>query len=75
VGAARVSVRSHHHQGVARLGEGLVESGWAEPGDTVEAIETTGAAWALGILWHAEEEMRGPVLQALVDATRMEVKA
>ena len=62
VGAERVSVRSHHHQGVGRLGEGLVASGWAEPGETVEAIETAGDAWALGILWHAEEERRSPVL-------------
>ncbi len=69
VGAERVSVRSHHHQGVARLGEGLMASGWAEPGDTIEAIETGGDAWALGILWHAEEERRSPVLQALVEAT------
>jgi putative glutamine amidotransferase len=75
VGAARVSVRSHHHQGVARLGEGLVASGWAEPGDTVEAIETAGEAWALGILWHAEEQRRSPVLEALVEATRVGVEA
>ena len=64
----RVSVRSHHHQGVGRLGEGLTASGWAEPGETIEAIETTGDAWALGILWHAEEERRSPVLAALVEA-------
>jgi len=73
--AQTVSVRSHHHQGVARLGEGLVASGWAEPGETVEAIETAGDTWALGILWHAEEERQSPVLQALVDATRVEVEA
>jgi putative glutamine amidotransferase len=75
VGAERISVRSHHHQGVDRLGGGLVASGWAEPGETVEAIETAGDAWALGILWHAEEERRSPVLAALLDATRVEVRA
>ena len=75
VGAQRVSVRSHHHQGVGRLGEGLTASGWAEPGETIEAIETTGDAWALGILWHAEEDRRSPVLAALVNATRVEVGA
>lgn len=66
VGAERVSVRSHHHQGVERLGEGVVATGWADPGETVEAIEVLERRWALGILWHAEEERRSPVLGALV---------
>ncbi len=42
VGAERATVRSHHHQGVGRLGEGLVASGWAEPGGMIEAIEMSG---------------------------------
>jgi putative glutamine amidotransferase len=70
VGAERVSVRSHHHQGVDRLGEGLVVTGWAEPGATVEAIEMPDRRWALGILWHAEEEVRSPVLAALTAAAQ-----
>ena len=65
VGAERISVRSHHHQGVDRLGEGLVATGWAEPGETIEAIEAPERRWALGILWHTEEEARSPVLAAL----------
>jgi putative glutamine amidotransferase len=70
VGAETASVRSHHHQGIGRLGEGLVESGWAEPGGTVEAIEMPDRPWALGILWHTEEERRSPVLAALTAAAR-----
>lgn len=70
VGAERVSVRSHHHQGVDRLGEGLVVSGWAEPDETVEAIEMADRRWALGILWHTEEDRRSPVLRALVEIAR-----
>jgi putative glutamine amidotransferase len=70
VGAETASVRSHHHQGIGRLGEGLVESGWAEPGATVEAIEMPGRRWALGILWHTEEERRSQVLAALTAAAR-----
>ncbi len=31
-GTERLTVRSHHHQGVGRLGDGLVATGWAEPG-------------------------------------------
>ena len=34
-----LAVRSHHHQGVDRLGDGLVASGWADPGEAIEAIE------------------------------------
>ena len=70
VGADRVSVRSHHHQGVGELGDGLVASGWAEPGGVIEAIELPERRWALGILWHAEEERRSPVLGALSAAAR-----
>ena len=43
-----------HHQGIDELGEGLVAVGWA--GDTVEAIELPGKPYALGVLWHAEED-------------------
>lgn len=70
VGAEPGSVRSHHHQGVDRLGEGLVVSGWAEPGGTIEAIEMPDRRWVLGILWHAEEERRSPVLAALTAAAQ-----
>jgi putative glutamine amidotransferase len=70
VGRERVSVRSHHHQGLARLGEGVVVSGWADPGEVVEAIEVTGHPWALGILWHAEEERPSAVIAALAAAAR-----
>jgi putative glutamine amidotransferase len=65
VGAERVSVRSHHHQGIERLGDGLIASGWAEPGETIEAIERPDRGWALGVLWHTEEDRMSPVLAAL----------
>jgi putative glutamine amidotransferase len=70
LGAERASVRSHHHQGVAELGDGLVASGWADPGGSVEAIELPEHRWALGILWHAEEEPQSPVLAELTAAAR-----
>jgi putative glutamine amidotransferase len=75
VGAELVSVRSHHHQGVDRLGDGLVATGWAKPGETVEAIEMQDRRWALGILWHTEEERRSPVLGALTAAAAKETVA
>jgi putative glutamine amidotransferase len=52
-------VKSHHHQGFGRLGEGLVEAARAEDG-TIEAVEDPSRRFALGVLWHPEagEDMR-----------------
>jgi putative glutamine amidotransferase len=49
----RAPVKSHHHQGFGRLGEGLVEAGRAEDG-TIEAVEDPSRRFALGVLWHPE---------------------
>ena len=70
VGTARLSVRSHHHQGIGRLGEGLRVSGRAEPGGLTEAIEVPGRRYALGVLWHAEEDGRSGVIGELAQAAR-----
>lgn len=67
-GAERVTVKTHHHQGVDRLGEGLVASGWSEPDDVVEAIELPGRRFALGVLWHPEEAAGDGVIHALLEA-------
>ena len=49
----RAPVKSHHHQGFGRLGEGLRVSAHAEDG-TVEAVEDPSHRFALGVLWHPE---------------------
>jgi len=75
-GAERIDVRSHHHQGVGRLGEGLIATGWAEPGEAIEAVELPDRRWALGILWHTEEEETSAVIRTFCEAaTRAEVDA
>jgi gamma-glutamyl-gamma-aminobutyrate hydrolase PuuD len=58
-------VKSHHHQGFSRLGEGLRESARAEDG-TIEALEDPARRFALGVLWHPEagEDLR--LFEALV---------
>jgi putative glutamine amidotransferase len=66
-GATRLSVRSHHHQGIGRLGRDLVVSGRAAPGGVAEAIELPGPAWVLGILWHTEEEAASRVMRAFCE--------
>jgi putative glutamine amidotransferase len=70
-GAERLTVKSHHHQGVDELGEGLVASGWSvEDADLIEAIEVPGRGFALGVLWHPEEDVRDRVVGALAAAAR-----
>jgi putative glutamine amidotransferase len=66
-GADRLEVFSHHHQGVGELGEGLVESGWSESDELVEAIEIPGEPYALGVLWHPEEDAESPLIASLVE--------
>ena len=53
VGGAVVRGASHHHQGIDRLGEGLVPVGWTADG-LVEAMERRDA-WLLAVQWHPEE--------------------
>lgn len=53
---AEFEISSHHHQGVDRLGEGLVASATA-PDGVVEAIETSDGSFCLGVQWHPEERL------------------
>jgi putative glutamine amidotransferase len=59
----------HPHGGVA-LGEGLAVSGRAAEDDAVEAIELADRRFALGVLWHPEEDERDNVVAALVAEAR-----
>jgi len=49
----RAPVKSHHHQGIGRIGEGLQVAAHAEDG-TVEAVEDPNRRFAVGVLWHPE---------------------
>jgi putative glutamine amidotransferase len=49
----RAPVKSHHHQGFGRLGEGLRVAAHAEDG-TIEAVEDPEQRFAVGVLWHPE---------------------
>jgi gamma-glutamyl-gamma-aminobutyrate hydrolase PuuD len=62
----RAPVKSHHHQGFGRIGEGLEESARADDG-TVEAIEDPSRRFALGVLWHPEEGEDAALFRGLVD--------
>jgi gamma-glutamyl-gamma-aminobutyrate hydrolase PuuD len=46
-------VKSHHHQGLGRIGEGLRVAAYADDG-TVEAVWEPSRRFAVGVLWHPE---------------------
>ena len=74
VGAERTEVKSAHHQGVDELGEGVVATGFADD-DVVEAIELPERSFAVGVLWHPEEDERSRVVGALVNEARERMDA
>jgi putative glutamine amidotransferase len=68
-GECRHATKSHHHQGVDRLGEGLIVSGHSTLGDDLpEAIELPGRTFVLGVQWHPEADTASRVVSAFVAA-------
>jgi putative glutamine amidotransferase len=74
-GTERSVVKSHHHQGIAELGEGLLATGWSPDDELIEAIELPGERFVLGVLWHPEEDAANRVIAALVEAAKAKVGA
>ncbi len=72
-GAQRITVKSHHHQAVDELGEGLKATGHALPDAIVEAVESVEHEFALGVLWHPEADERSKIIAALVRAAKPRV--
>jgi putative glutamine amidotransferase len=58
--------KSHHHQGVNRLGNGLQITGWSTIDNLPEAIEMPGRRFALGVQWHPEVDETSRLVAALV---------
>jgi putative glutamine amidotransferase len=63
------ATKSHHHQGVDRLGEGLVVSGTSTLDELPEAIEMPDRRFVLGVQWHPEADPASSVIDALVQAS------
>jgi putative glutamine amidotransferase len=61
------ATKSHHHQGIDRLGDGLEITGWATADDLPETIEDTSCRFALGVQWHPEADPASPLIAALVE--------
>lgn len=65
----RITVHSHHHQGVQTVGEGLIVSAHAHDG-VIEAIEDPRLPFCIGALWHPDVEPGdggAPLFRALVE--------
>jgi putative glutamine amidotransferase len=62
----RAPVKSHHHQGYGRLGQGLREAARADDG-TIEALEDSSRRFAVGVLWHPEAGEDFALFEALVE--------
>jgi putative glutamine amidotransferase len=65
-GTERLTVRSHHHQGVDRIADTLTATAWATDDESVEAIESADGGFALGVLWHPEEDATDAIFPALI---------
>lgn len=65
----RAPVKSHHHQGFGRLGDGLRVAAHADDG-TVEAVEDPAQRFALGVLWHPEAGEDSKLFEELVREAR-----
>ncbi|WP_460723056.1 gamma-glutamyl-gamma-aminobutyrate hydrolase family protein [Microbacterium aureliae] len=56
LGAGDFAVHSYHHQGIDRLGDGLVAVAHTDDG-LVQAFESTGESYLVGVQWHPEENI------------------
>jgi len=65
----RAAVKSHHHQGFAKLGAGLREAAHADDG-TLEALEATDRRFTIGVLWHPEVGEDRALFEQLVAEAR-----
>jgi putative glutamine amidotransferase len=63
------AVKSHHHQALGRVGDGLREVAWAEDG-TVEGLEDPDKPFLVGVLWHPEAGEDQQLFEQLVEAAR-----
>ncbi len=62
--------KSHHHQGIAAVGEGLEVTGHSTIDGLPEAVEAPGRRFVLGVQWHPEADEQSRVVAAVVDQAR-----
>ncbi len=62
--------KSHHHQGVATLGDGLTVTGFSSLDEYPEAIEAPDRRFVLGVQWHPEADEHSRVIASFVQKAR-----
>lgn len=67
--------KSHHHQGIAELGDGLQITGLSTIDDLPEAVEAPNRRFVLGVQWHPEADGDSRVIAAFVAEARAYRKA
>ena len=65
-GTELLTVKSHHHQGIDRIADALTATAWATDDESVEAIESGDGGFALGVLWHPEEDATDAIIPSLI---------
>jgi putative glutamine amidotransferase len=65
--------RSHHHQGVDAIGDGLVVTARSEFDDLPEAIELPDSSFVLGVQWHPEADPASKIVSALAEQARQRI--
>lgn len=68
------ATKSHHHQGVDAIGDGLAVTGRSEMDGLPEAIELPDRRFALGVQWHPEADETSRLIAALVAEARRRVE-
>jgi len=61
------ATKSHHHQGIAAVGDGLEVTGRSTLDGLPEAIEAPDRRFVLGVQWHPEADEQSRIVGALVD--------
>jgi putative glutamine amidotransferase len=74
-GETHHATKSHHHQGIDRLGEGLRISGSSSMDGLPEAIEMPDRRFVLGVQWHPEADETSGVVGALVAEAEHHMRA
>src|SRR5580700_2479018 len=62
--------KSHHHQGIATVGDGLAVTGRSTIDDLPEAIEAPARRFVLGVQWHPEADEQSRIVAAIVEQAR-----
>jgi putative glutamine amidotransferase len=63
-------IKSHHHQAIDRIGEGLEVTGSSALDPLPEAVESPRHRFLLGVQWHPEADESSRVIAALVAEAR-----